>query len=96
MNTQEIRCAAFDAAQELLQLERPGFARPRLLVVGCSSSEMAGGEIGHLSSPEIGAAVAQGVLSACREADCAAAFQCCEHLNRALIVEQTTAEQFCL
>lgn len=96
MNTQEIRCAAFAAAQELLQLERPGFARPRLLVIGCSSSEIVGGEIGHLSSPEIGVAVAEGVLSACRVANCAAAFQCCEHLNRALIVEQATAEQFAL
>lgn len=94
MDLNEIRQAAYSAAGELLGIERPGFAKPRLLVVGCSSSEIAGGEIGHMSSPEIGRAVVGGILAACKEAGCAAAFQCCEHLNRALIVESTTAERF--
>ena len=93
MQLNEIRNSAYAAAKELLSLQRPGFFRPRLLVVGCSSSEIAGGEIGHLSSPQIGAAVVEGVLSACKEAGCAVAFQCCEHLNRALIVENETAEK---
>ena len=93
MDLNEIKQSAYAAAKELLHIERPGFARPKLLVVGCSSSEIAGGEIGHFSSPEIGEAVVSGILSACNEAGCAAAFQCCEHLNRALIVEGETAEK---
>ena len=93
MDLNEIKQAAYAAARELLAIERPGFAKPKLLVVGCSSSEIAGGEIGHMSSPEIGKAVAAGVLIACKDAGCAAAFQCCEHLNRALIVEGETAEK---
>lgn len=94
MDLNEIKQAAYAAAKELLAMERPGFAKPKLLVVGCSSSEIAGGEIGHMSSPEIGKAVVAGVLTACKEADCAAAFQCCEHLNRALIIERACAEQY--
>jgi len=94
MDLNEIKQAAYAAAKELLTMERPGFAKPKLLVVGCSSSEIAGGEIGHISSPEIGKAVVSGILCACEEAGCAAAFQCCEHLNRALIVERQTAEKF--
>lgn len=90
----DIQNSAYAAAKELLALERPGFYAPRILIVGCSSSEIAGAEIGHMSSPEIGQAVVSGVLEACKEAGCAAAFQCCEHLNRALIVERETAERF--
>ena len=48
MDLNEIKQSAYAAAKELLHIERPGFARPKLLVVGCSSSEIAGGEIGHL------------------------------------------------
>ena len=65
MDLNEIKQAAYAAAKELLAMERPGFAKPKLLVVGCSSSEIAGGEIGHMSSPEIGKAVVAGVLIAC-------------------------------
>lgn len=96
MDLNGIKQAAYAAVKELLAIERPGFAKPKLLVVGCSSSEIAGGEIGHMSSPEIGKAVVAGVLIACKEAGCAAAFQCCEHLNRALIVESETAGKLSL
>lgn len=65
-----------------------------LLVVGCSSSEICGGQIGHASSPEIGKAVAEEILRVCREKGIYLAAQCCEHLNRALIVERVAAEKF--
>ena len=94
MDLNEIQQAAYAAVIELLAMGKSGFAKPKLLVVGCSSSEIAGGEIGHMSSPKICKAVVSGILSACKEAGCAAAFQCCEHLNRALIVERQTAEKF--
>lgn len=65
-----------------------------LLVVGCSSSEVCGGKIGHASSPETGRAIAETVLRCCREKGIYLAAQCCEHLNRALIVESAAAEKF--
>jgi uncharacterized protein (TIGR01440 family) len=61
------------------------------VVVGCSTSEIAGGDIGRASSPEIGVAVFEeisGMLSA--RGLCLAA-QCCEHLNRAIVAERETA-----
>lgn len=93
MDLSEITQAVRAAAEELLHIERPGFETPRLLVVGCSSSEIAGAQIGHMSSPQIGEAVVQGVLQACSATGCDVAFQCCEHLNRALIIERSAAER---
>lgn len=65
-----------------------------LLVVGCSSSEICGGQIGHASSPETGKAVAEEVLHICRAHGVFLAAQCCEHLNRALILERAAAVRF--
>lgn len=65
-----------------------------LVVVGCSSSEICGGVIGHASSPETGKAVAETILEFCNERGLFLAAQCCEHLNRALIVEEAAAEKF--
>lgn len=65
-----------------------------LLVVGCSSSEICGGQIGHASSPETGKAVAEELLRLCGEQGIFLAAQCCEHLNRALILERVAAEKF--
>ena len=59
-----------------------------LFVVGCSSSEVGGEKIGSHSSPEIAKAVLDGILPVLRDADLFLAAQCCEHLNRALIVEE--------
>lgn len=81
------------ALRELLLLNRPD-ARPiRLLVIGCSTSEMAGGCIGKASVPELGAAVARPALAVAGSFGAAVAFQCCEHLNRALVMEREAAEQ---
>jgi len=71
-----------------------GFNPVRLLVVGGSSSEMAGGVIGHQSTYELGELLAGTVLDFAAERGFACAFQCCEHLNRALVIERTFAEQY--
>ena len=65
-----------------------------VFVVGCSSSEVAGGRIGKDSSAEIGQtifATAHRILS---ERGVYLACQCCEHLNRALVVEAECAERY--
>ncbi|WP_304458392.1 TIGR01440 family protein [Alicyclobacillus sendaiensis] len=63
----------------------------KLLVVGASTSEVAGARIGSATSVAIGQAIAEVVLAFAREAGCDVAFQCCEHLNRALVVEKAVA-----
>ena len=80
------------ALTELFEVS--GLKAGDLLVVGCSSSEIIGGVIGHASSPEIGKVVAETILNFCKEHGVFLAAQCCEHLNRALIVEEAAAEKF--
>ena len=66
----------------------------KLLAIGCSSSEIAGGTIGHASAYELGEQVANEILAVAAECGFACAFQCCEHLNRALVMERETAEKY--
>ena len=68
---------------------RPG----ALLVVGCSSSEMVGTQIGKGSSVETAQAAFRGIFPVLQEQGIALAVQCCEHLNRALIMEREVAER---
>ena len=64
-----------------------------LLVVGCSSSEVAGGTIGKNSSPEVGKAIFEALYSELAPRGIFLAAQCCEHLNRAIITEREIAEK---
>ena len=89
----ELYLQTYAALSELLERAAKPFYMPRLLVVGCSSSEALGGAIGHASSPEAGSAMARAALDAARAHGCALAGQCCEHLNRALVVERSLAER---
>lgn len=59
-----------------------------LIVLGCSTSEVAGARIGKGSVPELGEVIARAMLTACRKRGLDAAFQCCEHLNRGIVMEQ--------
>lgn len=88
----QIACQARQAAQELLAAAalKPG----ELLIVGCSSSEIVGGHIGKNSSMEAAQAVFDGIYPVLRENGIFLAAQCCEHLNRAVILEQAAAERF--
>ena len=88
----ELYKQVYSAVDELLGRAVKPFYSVRLLAVGCSSSEICGGHIGHASSPETGDTVARAVLDAAKAYGCAVAAQCCEHLNRALVVERAFAE----
>ena len=63
-----------------------------VVVLGCSTSEVAGGHIGKNSVPELGQALAGAMLEVCRELRLQPVFQCCEHLNRALVMAQETLD----
>lgn len=65
-----------------------------IFVVGCSSSEIVGGCIGKASSIEAAEAVYRGIAPSLKEKGVFLAVQCCEHLNRALIVERACAERY--
>lgn len=85
MELSELTAQARKATEELL--EAAHLETGDVFVVGCSSSEIRGGRIGHDSSMEVAAAVLAGVLPPLQEQGVYLAAQCCEHLNRAIIVE---------
>jgi uncharacterized protein (TIGR01440 family) len=64
-----------------------------MVVLGCSTSEVAGGVIGHNSVPELGKVLATAFIDTCDALGLHAAVQCCEHLNRALVMEQATLDR---
>lgn len=66
----------------------------QILVAGCSSSEIASSRIGSFSSKEIGETVYRALASECEKRGLYLAAQCCEHLNRALIVEEKAAKAY--
>ncbi len=88
----EITKQAAQAVKELLQVS--GLKPGELLVIGCSSSEMVGEAIGHGSSMDAAKAAYAGIAPVLRDHGVALAVQCCEHLNRALILERETANRF--
>ena len=59
-----------------------------IMVVGCSTSEIIGSKIGTNSSPETAETVFRAIYSYTQEKGVYLAVQCCEHLNRAIIVER--------
>lgn len=83
---------AAQAAEEIL--EQANLKAGEIFVVGCSSSEITGGTIGKASSLETAKAVFDGIYSVLKQKNIYLAAQCCEHLNRALIIEREAAEKF--
>ena len=88
---EEITLQARTVVTELLEQAnmRPG----SLLVIGCSSSEMVGEKIGKGSSMDAAQAAFAGIAPVLKEQGIELAVQCCEHLNRALILERRVAEK---
>ena len=74
------------AAKELYEVAK--LAKGDIVVIGCSSSEVGGSKIGSDSSPEVANAIYVGLSSVFDEKGIYIAAQCCEHLNRAIIVEK--------
>ena len=66
----------------------------QILVVGCSSSEIDSFRIGSHSSGEIGQAVFEAIYGELKTRGIYLAAQCCEHLNRALILEEEAARRY--
>lgn len=77
---------------EVQQTARLG--KGKLLVIGCSTSEVLGKHIGKAGSEEVAAALYRGIREVQQEYGFELAFQCCEHLNRALVLERESMERY--
>jgi len=75
-------------------IERARLTAGQILVVGCSTSEIGGHSLGTSSAPEIGRAVLDGILPETDARGIFLAAQCCEHLNRALILGREAMERY--
>ena len=92
MELSELTMQARRATEELLDAAH--LEKGDIFVVGCSSSEITGGRIGHHSSMEAAAAVLAGVLPPLQQRGIYLAAQCCEHLNRAIVLEREAAKAY--
>ena len=81
----QVREEARQAAEQICEVAK--LQKGQILVVGCSTSEVAGHKVGSSSSPEIGKAIFDGLMEVLAPKGIYLAAQCCEHLNRAIIVE---------
>lgn len=88
----EVYEQASQAMRELL--DRSKICPGEIVVVGCSTSEVLGYQIGTTSSMEIAGTLYDAIASQVRERGCYLAAQCCEHLNRALILEEEAARRY--
>lgn len=77
--------------EELLEVSK--LETGDVMVVGCSSSEVASKKIGTYSSEEIGETIFEVLNSTLKARGIYLAAQCCEHLNRALIIEKALAKE---
>ena len=68
--------------------EKANLQKGNIFVVGCSTSEVIGAKIGTNSSPEIAQVLFDALYTCAKEKGIYLAIQCCEHLNRAIIVEK--------
>ena len=80
------RQLAADAARELCETAK--LKAGSILVVGCSTSEIVGCHIGKNSVPEVANEVFAGIHGVLQEKGIWLAAQCCEHLNRAIVIER--------
>ena len=88
--------ALTSSVQEALRglLEAARLKPKEIVVVGGSTSEILGQKIGSSTNLEVAEAVLAGLLPLIKENDLYLAIQCCEHLNRALVVERECAERY--
>lgn len=81
----QVREESANAARQLAEAAR--LHKGQIVVIGCSTSEVVGHQVGSWSTPEVANAIFEGLNSVFAPMGVYMAAQCCEHLNRALIVE---------
>ena len=89
---EQVRKEAHAAAQQICEAAK--LRQGQILVVGCSTSEVTGHKVGSYSSPELGQAIYEGMQEVLIPRGIYLAAQCCEHLNRAVVLERAAAEKY--
>ena len=87
-----IRNDAADVIKEVI--EKAKLKEGQLFIIGCSSSETIGEHMGTASSKDAAEAIYEAVSNELNKTGVDLAVQCCEHLNRAVVVEREVAERF--
>ena len=82
----ELSAQAKAAMEELI--EKSSVKAGAIVVIGCSTSEILGAKIGSDSQPEVAKTVFEALWETAKAAGLYLAAQCCEHLNRAIIIER--------
>ena len=98
MNTEilseNIARSGAQAVRELI--EAGSLTKGDILVIGCSSSEIMGGKIGKDSTYFAAESLLDAIYPILEKRGIYLAAQCCEHLNRALVIEKECAEKYFL
>lgn len=96
--TKEMFTTIYRETKQILNqfLEEVPLSEKHLFVVGASTSEVKGARIGSAGAEEIAASIYQAIKEAQDQYGFHLAVQCCEHLNRALVVEEETLDRFAL
>ncbi|BDD40053.1 TIGR01440 family protein [Streptococcus ruminantium] len=91
MSLKEIKAQTKQLVEEVLELSN--LQKGQIFILGLSSSEVIGGQIGKHSSLEVGEIIVETMLGILGPKGIYLAVQGCEHLNRALVVERELAIQ---
>lgn len=75
-------------------LARTSLKAGQIIVIGCSTSEVKGNRIGKDGNSQIAEMIYTAFAPLAQERGLYLAFQCCEHLNRALVVEREVLEKY--
>lgn len=89
---EQVREVITCAARQLIELAQP--EQQDIFVLGCSTSEIVGHKIGSASNGDIAAEVVDPLLDITRDAGLYLAVQCCEHLNRVLVVARQACKEY--
>ena len=88
----QVQSEAAKAAQQLV--DQAHLHQGQIVVVGCSTSEVLGNKIGTGGSMKLAKVLYTTLRKVCRKHKLILAAQCCEHLNRAIVVDQKAMEKF--
>lgn len=83
---ENLKKEALKAVTELAETAK--LKKGDIFVVGCSSSEVCGDKIGTNSNYDAAAAILEGIYPYLKEKGIFLAAQCCEHLNRSIVIEE--------
>jgi len=88
----DIKIQCEKATEELILTAK--LKKGDILVVGCSTSEVVGSKIGTNSDENTAEQIFDGIISATNKHGVFLAVQCCEHLNRAIVVERNALTNY--